>query len=203
MKTFSVPLVCVLLAATLSACVPISKLSQGNSHEASITEETKGPKLCNDGEFKRSLDCTFGQSSYYVDTSRGGEEVKFRFKVSEPEEFVPSAAATYSRGFGASEEVTPYNVKVKITVETIEIGGEHIGNFTIDPSGGDIYESSIRDMGDKGIEMYPSRPEPGQKETYTMAWNLDDPYDPETFEIEIRVDGLGGGTHTFSFNGQD
>lgn len=142
--------------------------------------------------------CFYGQTAIYEDSRRSGDQVLLEITVQEPQEFKPGKDADFAiTTLGGTQEKGADNLYFDITIKNLSeeaiLGRSDVELVANSAKNGDFDVRSVQD--DKVEAYWDAKLEPGQSSTMRSGWNFNDASEP-TFEV--RIDGLGGNSVTFS-----
>lgn len=142
--------------------------------------------------------CFYGQTAIYEDSRRSGDQVLLEITVQEPQEFEPGKDADFAiKTLGGTQEKGTDNLYFDVTIKNLSeeaiLGRSDVQIVANSATDGDL---DVRSVQDDVVEAYwDAKLEPGQSSTLRSGWNFNDASEP-TFEV--RIDGLGGKSVTFS-----
>lgn len=142
--------------------------------------------------------CFYGQTAIYEDSRRSGDQVLLEITVQEPQEFKPGKDADFAiKTLGGTQEKGADNLYFDVTIKNLSeeaiLGRSDVQLVANSAMDGDF---DVRSVQDDVVEAYwDAKLEPGQSSTLRSGWNFNDASKP-TFEV--RIDGLGGNSVTFS-----
>lgn len=185
-----------LVVETQAQTAPTEATGPAEATTPSAEPPTPAPATCNIDE--NFGECLYGQTAIYEDSRRGGDEVLLEITVQEPQEFEPGKDADFAiNTLGGTQEKGADNLYFDVTIknlsEEVILGRSDVQLVANSAMDGDF---DVRSVQNDVVEAYwDAILEPGQSSTLRSGWNFNDASEP-TFEV--RIDGLGGNSVTFS-----
>ncbi|MDN4644187.1 hypothetical protein [Arthrobacter sp. PsM3] len=199
------PLVLALIlvvSGCASSASPASPASSPGQTQVEVEQRVAEPEakaedtICNiDENFGK---CFYGQTAIYKDSRRSGDQVLLEITVQEPQEFKPGKDAHFATTtLGGKQEKGAdnlfFDISIKNLSEKVILGRSDVELVANSAKDGD---SDIRTVQDDKVKAYwDAKLQPGQSSTMRTGWNFNDASKP-TFNV--RIDGLGGNSVTFS-----
>ncbi|MGU3645178.1 hypothetical protein ACLBXX_09440 [Microbacterium sp. C23T] len=143
-----------------------------------------------------SADCTFGQTVLYTDTTGDGD-VALEITVLAPVEFTPTSNATFWNSRATQVPGLPLNIYFPVTIKNVSDQPRDSSFILTQAVNDEERATDILTVSDGDVASYLNFDTlvPGESYVFNDGWSLST---LDGLEFEIRIDGLAGGSVTFT-----